>query len=66
MASACPNRKPRTATRATVTTLHHLNNLTTRTLDFVKLRQTAKAPTKGSQKAAGYDLYAAEEATVSN
>jgi len=45
--------------------MHHLTNLTNKTLDFVKLRKTATAPTKGSQKAAGYDLYSAEETTVS-
>jgi dUTP pyrophosphatase len=31
---------------------------------FVKLRDTAVVPTKGSEKAAGYDIYAAEEAII--
>jgi len=34
------------------------------TLRFAKLSEYAKAPTRGSSVAAGYDLYAAEEMTI--
>jgi len=33
-------------------------------LRWAKLSESAKAPTRGSAKAAGYDLYSAEEATI--